>query len=96
MREGRRRIELARSARARESSAGAVGWCGELFYICRFCDRGQIYWGQTCRQHGDRAAHARANAFYQASEEGRLDHRDHSATIAIGNANARRTRVPRS
>ena len=50
--------------------------CKEIFYTCRRCDHGQIYCGEACSEKDRRRAHARAIARHQASEEGRLDHRD--------------------
>jgi hypothetical protein len=51
--------------------------CREIFHLCRRHDWRQIYCGDRCRTDGYRAAHRRANARHQASDEGRLDHRDH-------------------
>lgn len=50
--------------------------CTRIFFVCRRCERGQIYCSPECREQGRRRAHSRANARHQASEEGRLDHRD--------------------
>ena len=54
----------------------ACAGCRSIFFICRRCDRGQIYCGIGCRVRGRRQAQARANARHQASDEGRADHRD--------------------
>ena len=47
-----------------------------MFYVCRACDRGQSYCGEECRSAKRTADKRRARAVHQASEEGRLDHRD--------------------
>jgi len=54
----------------------ACAGCRSIFFICRRCDRGQIYCGIACRMRGRQQARARANARHQSSEEGRADHRD--------------------
>lgn len=50
--------------------------CRLIFYICRPCDRGQIYCSLRCRQAGAAKSRRRANRRHQRSPEGRLDHRD--------------------
>lgn len=51
-------------------------WCTRRFYVCRSCFRGQAYCGDACAAEGYRAVQDEARARHQASEEGRLDHRD--------------------
>jgi len=50
--------------------------CGQLFWICRHCDRGQRYCSATCRHQAYRQQRRLANRRHQQSPEGRLDHRD--------------------
>lgn len=50
--------------------------CREVFYICRYCDRGQIYCSPPCRRLGRTASRRRANRRHQQTPEGRKDHRD--------------------
>src|SRR6266446_10901678 len=50
--------------------------CGQVFWICRHCDRGQHYCSQLCRQQTRRQQHRLANRRHQQSPEGRQDHRD--------------------
>lgn len=52
------------------------GHCNAIFYVCRHCDRGQVYCSSRCRTAGRRASQRRARRRHQASPEGRLDHRD--------------------
>lgn len=51
--------------------------CGRVFYVCRPCDRGQVYCSRDCsemaRVEDVRAARAR----YRDSDEARADHRDY-------------------
>src|SRR6267378_601223 len=50
--------------------------CGQVFWICRHCDRGQHYCSHLCRQQTRRQQHRLANRRHQQSPEGRQDHRD--------------------
>jgi hypothetical protein len=50
--------------------------CGQVFWICRQCDRGQHYCSSRCRREARRQQHRLANRRYQQSPEGRKDHRD--------------------
>lgn len=50
-----------------------------MFHVCRRCDRGQSYCGAVCREAARAASKRRARARHQASQEGRLDHRDAQA-----------------
>ena len=50
--------------------------CGELFFLCSSCDRGQRYCSQRCREKARRQQRRAANQRHQQSREGRLDHRD--------------------
>jgi len=53
----------------------AVG-CGQMFFICLSCYRGQTYCSRECRQKSRREQLRQANRRYQQSWEARLDHRD--------------------
>ncbi len=50
--------------------------CGQIFFVCPSCDRGQVYCAPACRQVARRLQCRAANLRHQRSEEGRLDHRD--------------------
>ena len=54
--------------------------CGDVFYLCRSCDRGQRYCGEACRSLSRQEQRRRANRKHQGTPEGRLDHRDHQRT----------------
>jgi hypothetical protein len=49
--------------------------CHRLFFICRFCDRGQVYCSPECRNTARREQHRAANRRYSQSPEAILDHR---------------------
>jgi hypothetical protein len=50
--------------------------CCATFFICRHCYRGQCYCGAACRARSRLRQRRAANARYQRSEAGRLDHND--------------------
>lgn len=50
--------------------------CGEVFFVCRACWRGQAYCSSLCRERGRRASVRAAGRRYQQSEEGRVHHRE--------------------
>jgi hypothetical protein len=50
--------------------------CRAVFYVCRQCDRGQIYCNFKCRRLAVIVQKRRARARHQSTPEGRLDHRD--------------------
>lgn len=52
------------------------GLCTIIFYLCQRCDRGQCYCRDLCRREARLRSCRAARARHQASEEGRLDHRD--------------------
>lgn len=54
------------------------GWpaCGQMFFICPHCFRGQRYCSEVCRAQARRQQRRAANRRHQQSREGRLDHRD--------------------
>ena len=54
--------------------------CHTIFYICAHCYRGQAYCAPSCRARNRLRLHREANARYQRSEAGRLDHRDRQST----------------
>jgi hypothetical protein len=47
-----------------------------MFFLCTYCDRGQVYCSPGCRETARRLQLRAANLRHQQSEEGRLDHRD--------------------
>ena len=48
--------------------------CTEIFYVCRKCDRGNVYCGEACRVTGKRADRRITARRYQQSFYGRRDH----------------------
>jgi hypothetical protein len=54
----------------------ACRWCQRLFFPCRACDRGHAYCSPSCRRAGRVQSLRAAGRRYQASPEGRLEHRD--------------------
>lgn len=50
--------------------------CGEMFYVCRPCYRGQAYCSDECRRETRRQQRQKANRRYQQDPEVRQDHRD--------------------
>lgn len=50
--------------------------CQATFFICSHCYRGQCYCGAPCRARARVLQHRVANARYQRSQAGRLDHLD--------------------
>lgn len=50
--------------------------CQKRFYICRHCDRGQVYCCRQCSAESRCEKCRRYRRVYRHSIEGRLDHRD--------------------
>jgi hypothetical protein len=50
--------------------------CSRIFYVCRYCDRGQAYCSVECRITRQKTIRQRANRRHQTSREGRRDHAD--------------------
>ncbi len=48
--------------------------CRRLFFICSYCDRGQVYCSQTCRQLAREQQRRAANRRYRQTLSGRLAH----------------------
>lgn len=53
------------------------GGCGERFFVCGPCYRGQRYCSEACRAPARRAQKRAARLRHQRSPAGRADHRDH-------------------
>lgn len=51
--------------------------CGERFFVCVSCYRGQGYCSPECRRPSRVRLKREARARHQRTREGRLDHRDH-------------------
>ena len=51
-----------------------VPGCRVLFFICSYCDRGQVYCSQTCRQHAREQQRRAANRRHRQTLSGRLAH----------------------
>lgn len=69
--------------RAREQEALRVFWCegcGRRALVCRWCDCGQRYCGQTCAQQARRASWRRSSARHQRTPEGRANQRARQRT----------------
>ena len=81
--------------------------CGERFFVCLPCYRGQAYCHKKgCRRESRTVICRQARARHQGSEEGRLDHRDHQRAyrarqahrvmdLGIGKFDSRLDCVPR-
>jgi hypothetical protein len=48
--------------------------CRVLFFICSYCDRGQVYCSQTCRQSARDQQRRAANRRHRQTLSGRLAH----------------------
>ena len=48
--------------------------CGQIFYLCQSCYRGQCYCCNHCRSTAQRAAHCQAQQRYRQTEKGRKAH----------------------
>lgn len=48
--------------------------CGEMFFICRRCERGQRYCGAACRREARRRKCREYNRDNQDKRQGRLNH----------------------
>ncbi len=48
--------------------------CRVLFYVCSYCDRGQVYCSQSCRQPARGNQRRQANRRHQETLRGRLAH----------------------
>lgn len=50
--------------------------CDRLFYLCRFCDRGQRYCSDPCREASRRESLQRARQTYAKSQKGKQNNRE--------------------
>ena len=50
-------------------------WCGQIFYVCQHCWRGQAYCSEACRQAAYKEAHCIAQKKYRQTEKGKKAHR---------------------
>jgi hypothetical protein len=66
--------------------------CRVLFFICSYCDRGQVYCSQTCRQPARHQQRRQANRRHQQTLRGRLAHsrRQHAYRLRLARAHYRR------
>jgi len=48
--------------------------CGEMFFVCRRCERGQVYCGAACRREARRQKCLEYNRVNQDKRQGRLNH----------------------
>ena len=51
-------------------------WCGQIFYVCQHCWRGQAYCSDVCRQSSQRQSRRRAQQKYRRTEKGKRRHRE--------------------
>ena len=51
-------------------------WCGQIFYVCQHCWRGQAYCSDVCRQSSQRQSRRRAQQNYRRTEKGQRRHRE--------------------
>lgn len=66
---------MAHTDEARDSFREArCNLCSAVFYVCRSCDRGQVYCSEPCRDAGGRASRRETQRRYQRSYAGRRDH----------------------
>lgn len=79
----------SRPLRFRRCLCRAEG-CGEIFYVCSRCDRGQVYCSERCREKSRRRQRREANRRHQRSPEGKQDHRDRQAAYRKRQADRRR------
>jgi hypothetical protein len=48
--------------------------CGQVFFLCRWCDDGNVYCGDTCSEVGRSESQRAAGRRYQQTEAGRSNH----------------------
>ena len=48
--------------------------CVEMFFVCRGCERGQVYCGEACSKEARRQKCREYNRDYQDGRQGRLNH----------------------
>lgn len=65
--------------------------CRVLFFICSYCDRGQVYCSQTCRQPARAQQRRAANRRHRQTLNGRLAHsrRQHAYRLRRARAHHR-------
>jgi len=63
--------------------------CRALFFICSYCDRGQVYCSETCRQPARRAQLRQANRRHQQTLRARLAHSRRQHAYRLRRARAR-------
>ena len=54
--------------------------CGQVFFLCRWCDRGDRYCDDECTKAARRASLRDAGRRYQRSREGAQGHADRQRT----------------
>jgi hypothetical protein len=63
--------------------------CRVRFFICSYCDRGQVYCSQTCRQPARDQQRRAANRRHQQTRGGRLAHSRRQQVYRLGRTRAR-------
>lgn len=51
-------------------------WCGQIFYVCQHCWRGQAYCRDLCRQASQRQSRRLAQQKYRRTKKGKRRHRE--------------------
>jgi hypothetical protein len=65
---------IDRSGRSRSAGTRTHGDCGQVFFLCRRCDRGDRYCSRRCAHRARRATLRAAGRRYQHSWRGRVHH----------------------
>ena len=63
--------------------------CRALFFICSYCDRGQVYCSENCRQPARRKQCRQANRRQQQTIQGRVAHSRRQHAYRLRRARAR-------
>jgi hypothetical protein len=67
--------------------------CRGLFFICSYCDRGQVYCSQTCRQSARQQQRRAANHRHRQTLSGRLAHSRRQHAYRLRRQRARENKV---
>lgn len=67
--------------------------CRGLFFICSYCDRGQVYCSQSCRQSAREQQRRAANRRHRQTLSGRLAHSRRQHAYRLRRQRARENKV---
>jgi len=59
-------------------------WCGECFWICHSCWRGQVYCSSSCRCFGYRRCQQKRQAKYRQTDKGKKTRRKAEQKRSLG------------